>query len=84
MSACSALAFASAFWASDGPMAPVSVVGATSMTQAWRVSGVVASTVSRASMSCGVTVTPSWAASFAWSFASISRSSVIVGSCWRC
>ena len=36
LSACSALAFASAFWASDGPMAPVSFVGATSMTQACR------------------------------------------------
>ena len=37
--------------------------GLTSMTQAWRCSGVVASMVSRASMSSGVAVTPSPAAS---------------------
>ena len=35
-------------------------------------------------MSSGATVTPSWAASFAWYFVSMSRSRVVAGSDWRC
>jgi hypothetical protein len=35
-------------------------------------------------MSSGVAVTPSSAASFAWSFVSMSRSSVVACSDWRC
>ena len=82
--AASALAFAALFWAAVGPIAPRSVCGATSITHEWRDSGVVASVARRASISSGATVTPSWAASFAWYLVSMSRSRVVAGSDWRC
>ena len=50
-SAWSAFAFAAAFWAAVGSRAPSSTSGSTSMIQAWRCSGIVASVTRRASMS---------------------------------
>ena len=54
VNAASAFVLAAAFWAAVGSAAPASVSGSTSMTQAWRDSGVVASVMSRASMSASV------------------------------
>ena len=84
LSAASILAFAAAFWASVGAMAPGSVCGFEAMTQPWRASGVVASVVIRASMSSGPAVMPWSAASFAWSLSSMSLSRVVFPSCDRC
>ena len=64
--ALSAAAFAAAFWASVEVEAPASVAGLTSIIHACRSSGVVASTVSWASMSPSVTVRPCLVARSAW------------------
>ena len=84
LSAASALALASAFWAAVGSTAPASVTGATSIIQTWRVSGVVASSCSLASMSAGAALTPSCAASDAWSLVSMMRSSAIDATLFFC
>ncbi len=82
-SAASALALASAFWVAVGAMAPKSTTGLTSMSQAWRVSGLVASSISFASTSAGVALTPSSVASLAWTRLSMIRSRAIAWS-WFC
>ncbi len=82
--ALSAMARAAAMASAVGSRAPASVTGSTSMTQPWRVSAVVASSSSRASMSASVTVRPSSAARPAWILLSMIRSRATATTCWRC
>ncbi len=75
---------AAAICAAVGSVASSSISGATSITQAWRVSGVVASSSSLASTSVSATVMPSVVARPAWIRVSMMRSSAISTTLWRC
>jgi hypothetical protein len=81
VSAWSAFAFAAAFSASVATVSPVASVGCTAINQAWRSSGVVASSVTRASISAWVIATPCLEASCSMTLPSISCSSAIVFAC---
>ena len=77
----SAIVLAAAFWASVGSVLPLSTAGSTSITQAWRCSGVVASSRILASTCSGLAVMPSVVARPAWIRVSIRRSRT-VGTSW--
>ena len=81
-SALAAAAFASAMAGASGAVSPSGVTGWIAISHAWRSSGVVASSASRASTSASVTVTPCWGASCSMIRPSISCSSATEDACW--